>query len=205
MQIQKIVLFDFDGVIVDSSEIGYEITRKAHPQLTREQHKELFEGNIYDEMEKLEKDTPSSEKAFFDEYVPRLFEIDPIEGIAGALKELSNAYQLVVVSSTISSPIQGYLNMHGLARHFDWIMGGDTHKSKTVKIQMVLEEYKARPEEAIFITDTLGDIREAATCKVRSIAVTWGLHEKERLQKADPFALVDRMEDLLPAVHSFFG
>ena len=62
-------------------------------------------------------------------------------------------------------------------------MGGDIHRSKVAKIQMILKKHGIKPAEAIFITDTLGDMREAIKCGVLSIGVTWGFHEKERLQK----------------------
>lgn len=33
----------------------------------------------------------------------------------------------------------------------------------------------------------------------------WGFHERERVEKGDFFALVDSVEELIPAVQSFFG
>lgn len=203
---KKIVLFDFDGVIVDSFDICYGITSKAHKSLSKDEFRGFFEGNIYEAEEKLleQKKFPKEEE-FFAEYTPRVFETSPIEGIPKVLEEFGKAYQMIVVSSTITSPIQGYLEKYGLARHFDWIMGGDVHKSKTVKIQMVLDQYKARPEDCVFVTDTLGDMREAAICQVSSIGVTWGFHERERLQKGNFFALIDRVEEFIPAVQSFFN
>lgn len=205
MKTKKIVLFDFDGVLVDSFELSYQAAREAGAPVTRERQRKLFEGNLFESLKGLKNLSADHEEQYYKTYTPRLFETAPMEGIAEVLEELGEVYQLVLVSSTISSPIQGYLGMHGLARHFDWVMGGDVHKSKTVKIQMVLKEYKAKSGDCVFITDTLGDMREAAKCEVRSIGVTWGFHEKERLQKGDFFALVDRMEDLPPAVHSFFA
>lgn len=202
---KKIVLFDFDGVIVDSFDISYQAASKVHPGLTKEEEKDFFNGNIYDAKGEMgEKDTSATDEVFFTEYVPLLFDLVPVKGMAEVIKELSEMYQLIVVSSTISSPIQGYLEKYALARHFDWIMGGDVHKSKTMKIQMVLEQYKARPEDCVFVTDTLGDMREAAVCQVSSIGVTWGFHERERLQKGNFFTLIDRVEEFIPAVQAFF-
>jgi len=70
---------------------------------------------------------------------------------------------------------------------------------------MVLREYKAKPEDCVFITDTLGDMREAARCGVWSIGVTWGFHERERLEKGNFFAIVDKIEELSLTVQSFFS
>jgi len=202
---KKIVLFDFDGVIVDSFDISYRAARKVHPELTREEEKDFFNGNIYDAKgETGKKNIGAANEIFFREYVPLLFDLVPVKGMAEVIKELSEIYQLIVVSSTISSPIQGYLEKYALERHFDWIMGGEVHKSKTLKIQMVLGQYKVKTEDCVFVTDTLGDMREAAVCQVSSIGVTWGFHERERLQKGNFFALIDRVEEFVPAVQSFF-
>ena len=204
---KKIVLFDFDGVIVDSFEISYQVASTLYPMLTREMVKNFFNDNTYKAKDELEesKTLSASEKTFFEKYVPKVLELSPIKGMKKTLRELGTLYQLIVVSSTISSPINGYLAKYDLAQYFDAIMGGDVHKSKTVKIQMVLDQSKTRPEECVFITDTLGDMKEAAECNVQSIGVTWGFHERKRLEKGNFFALVDTIEELSPAIHSFFA
>lgn len=204
---KKIVLFDFDGVIVDSFEIGYQVARKLYPGLTREMERNFFNGNIYGSAKQIIKKNffTKAEKTFSTEYVPKLLQLSPIEGMQKTLEQLEKSYQLIVVSSTISSPITGYLEKYNLAQYFDAIMGGDVHKSKIVKIKMVLDQSKARPEDCIFITDTLGDMKEAAECNVQSIGVTWGFHERERLEKGNFFALVDKIEELSPIVHLFFS
>lgn len=204
---KKIVLFDFDGVLVDSAELSYQINIKSQPELTKEAWKKLFEGNIYDAQEKLVKQGKDLgiDEDFFKEYTSKLFEVPPVKGIGKLLEELRAAYQLIVVSSTISSPIEGYLSKYGLARYFESILGGDVHKSKTVKINMVLGECKVKPEDCVFITDTLGDMREAARCGVWSIGVIWGFHGRERLEKGNFFAIVDKIEELSPTVQSFFS
>ena len=203
---KKIVLFDFDGVIADTFDICYDIVAGTHRSLTKDEFRGFFEGNIYEAEEKLIKEGKfPNEEEFFAKYTPQVLEMRPIEGIPEVLEKLKEAYQLVVVSSTITSPIQRYLEKYDLVRHFDWIMGGDVHKSKTVKIKMVLAKYKVKPEDCVIITDTLGDAKEAAKCNVKSIGVTWGYHERERLEKGDFFALVDKVEELIPIVQSFFG
>ena len=160
---RKIVLFDFDGVMVDSFEIGYQAAKKVGSPLNREQEKKLFEGNVFEAVKKLNfKITPESQEAYFAEYVSGLMKLTPVAGMSETIQELAKAYQLVVVTSSISSPIQGYLQMHHLGRYFASIMGSDVHQSKRTKIQMVFKEYQAGPENCVFVTDTLGDMKEAA-------------------------------------------
>lgn len=201
---QNIVLFDFDGVIVDSFEITYQSAKEVGSPITREQHKKLLEGNFFETLKKIKEISADHHEQFYEKYLPRLFELSPVNGIAEVLSSLGNSYRLVVVSSTISSPIRGYLETHHLDRHFDWIMGSDVHQSKTEKIKMAMRDYRVNPEQCVFITDTLGDIREAAKCSVRAIGVSWGFHEQERLERGRPFMVVNKVEELPGAVEAFF-
>lgn len=205
---KKIVLFDFDGVIVDTFESSFQIALAENPTWTREQEKKLFEGNIYEEIGKLKESGAGfveDEKEFFKQYTAKLFDIPPVKGMADVIEALAKIYQLVVVSSTISSPIQGYLDMHNLDRHFGWVMGRDIHASKVEKIKMVFKEYKVKPEDCVFITDTLGDMKEANKCNVGVIGITWGFHEQERLEKGEVFKIIDRVEQIVPTVQEFFA
>ena len=71
---KKLVLFDFDGVIVDSFEMTYRVARKTDSGRTREQQKQLFDGNVYDEMERKagKRITDEDDLSFYKEYVPPL-------------------------------------------------------------------------------------------------------------------------------------
>lgn len=203
---KKIVLFDFDGVIVDSFEMSYQATLKTDPGLTREQQKKFFDGNLYEEVERQTGKSITKEEDFeyYKEYIPKLLSLSPVEGIIPVLEELKEKYHLIVISSTISSPIAEYLSKYNLECYFDEIMGGDVHRSKQVKIKMILEKHKVVPSDCIFITDTLGDIREATKCGVVSVGVAWGFHEKERLQNGNPAAIVETPKDLFRAIQAIF-
>ena len=72
------------------------------------------------------------------------------------------------------------------------------------KIKMVFAEHGTDASRCVFITDTLGDIREAEKMGVGALAVTWGFHEPERLAKGSPFRLVDTPELLPEAIADYF-
>ena len=48
----------------------------------------------------------------------------------------------------------------------------------------------------MFITDTIGDLREARHVHLRSIAVTWGYHPKELLEAENPFRIVSEFDEI---------
>lgn len=204
---RQIILFDFDGVIVDSFEGAYEVNRSFEPSLTREEMKRRFEGNINESWAEANGRplTDEDEKYFFDRYVPALMKSPIFRGILECIKNLAENYILMVVSSSISSPIRKYLENRNAAQYFTEIMGNDIHRSKVEKIKMIFEKYGVGPGDCIFITDTLGDLREAEKAGVESIAVAWGFHDKETLSRGNPIALANKPEELIEKVSQFFG
>ncbi len=89
-----------------------------------------------------------------------------------------------------------------IKKYFSDILGTDVHKSKIVKIKSLLEKYNIKPENAVFITDSLGDILEGNECGVKSIGVTWGIHHRETLEKGNPIIIIHSPMDLLTTVQN---
>ncbi len=200
---RKLIIFDFDGVIVDTFHIAFNIA-DSREYITEEEYRGRFEGNIYDSKPRF-KDNASTMDGFFTYYEPELMKISPVQGMEQVIKTLADTYDLVIVSSTISSIISSYLDSVNLGSYFKEILGSDVDRSKVVKIQKVLTDYKIQPSDAVFITDTLGDIREGKHCDVDSIAVTWGYNHPEVLLKGSPHAVVNDTAELQEKIDGFFN
>lgn len=173
--LKKFILFDFDGVIADSFQPAFEIQKMICPNLTEDIYQKRFEGNINDWEKPINVHTEECRHDidFFTEYIPRMKkEVQIIPEMKDVIIELEKNYIMIVISSTITSPIQEFLEEHDLSDHFTQIMGNDVHKSKVEKMKMVFEKYKVKANDCIFITDTLGDMREAEKMSVETIGVT---------------------------------
>lgn len=203
---KKIILFDFDGVIVDSFDIGFLVSKKIHPVLTESTFQKLFEGNINESLRLFQEHDAQCRHDidFFKEYLPKLAQVSTFPGMLEVIDELRKQFRLVVVSSTISSPIREYLEGHNIAGHFDDILGNDIHTSKVEKIKIVIEKYSAAAADCVFVTDTLGDIRETEKAGIGVIAVSWGFHPHATLKQGHPFRVVDTPQELKIAVESYF-
>jgi phosphoglycolate phosphatase len=57
--------------------------------------------------------------------------------------------------------------------------------------------YGTNGGHTFYVCDTAGDIREAREAGVKAVAVTWGWHPRERLERAKPDAFIEKSEDLL--------
>lgn len=106
---KQIVIFDFDGVIADTFEVCYEINRISDPELSMNEYRARFEGNIYHV--KPER-VPHRQINFFAEFDKRILDAPLVSGIDKVIQHLGNNYDTVIVSSTISALIDKYLSYH---------------------------------------------------------------------------------------------
>ncbi|MBP6945327.1 HAD family hydrolase [Patescibacteria group bacterium] len=198
----NVILFDFDGVIVDSFSFCYRIIH-TRDGITEDEYRARFEGNINDAPKKLvQSATSTTPFDFFEQYTKELLTQQPNQEIVPVIQKLAQAHTLIIISSTISPPIASFLELHNLKQYFKEILGNDVEKSKVKKIQDVLQRYNLQPSETVLITDTLGDIREANQCGVKSIAVTWGFHPVETLEKGQPYQIINTPIEIIDAIKS---
>lgn len=194
----KLIIFDFDGVLVDTLIPSYEICLEKNENLSPEKYKTFFEGNIHDAFKIKGKLTPDPD--FSKKYDECTRELKIPQELKILVQNLEAKYALAIVSSTHTSSIKDILVRGDLANAFGDILGNDINTSKVIKIKMLLEKYKISQDEAVYITDTTGDVNEARECGVKSIAVTWGFHNKETLEKANPAKIIDNPQDLIKTI-----
>lgn len=195
----KLLIFDFDGVIIDSFSILYKSAIEAYPDLgTVDDYRRLFEGNIYASAEdkKGNREAITIKHPVFSRYVPRMLDCPPVDGMVPLLHELTATTPAVVISSGLTESMHAYARRYGFDGVFDAIYGADVEKSKEKKMRDVLERFGHPPHEAVMVTDTLGDVREATRVGVPTIAVTWGFHSAETLCRGEPAYIVTSVTDL---------
>jgi len=194
----KLIIFDFDGVIEDNYELHYALSKKQIVDITREEHKKLFEGNIHLERAKLShRDTGFDLRKHFSD-AKKDMEIK--KEIYEVLVTLSKEYTLGIITSAKECGVNDYLNANKIEKLFSFVYGSETHKIKVEKFKKVLEERQLSVDECIFVTDTLGDILEANKVGMKTIAVDFGYHERERLTKGNPAKIISHIDELIPAI-----
>ena len=196
----KLIMFDFDGVIDNNYELSFELNEKKFSSLTREEHKKIYEGNIHLEREKLKcRDTGFD----FLKCLSNTRKTRKIKDeVRKTLENLSEDYTLGIISSCYEYGIRDYLQTNGVGNLFSFLYGLETHKLKSHKFKKVLNDFNFKKEECIFITDTLGDILEANKVGINTIAVDFGYHERERLEKGNPLKIISRFEELIEVIKS---
>lgn len=204
---KPIILFDFDGVIVDSFATAFTASKMLHPDMTAEEYRTRFEGNInIDNGAHRHTAACHHERDIFFEYTSRMKdEVTVVPGMADALSILNDHFRMIIISSMTSGPIADFLRIHNLDRYFMEIMGNDIHESKIEKINMAFAKHDAQARDCVFVTDTLGDFYEAARVGVGAIGVSWGYHERERLHREQFFRIVDQPVLLPQAIADYFA
>ena len=195
----KLVMFDFDGVLVDTAELSFSISSKIYPGLKKETWRTWFYGNMYqvDEIKKdVHDDVPMEENPFFKVHGPLVREMALVDGMKEMIEDLSTRVQLAVVSSGPAGAIQAFLEHNGVADRFGDVLGAEADLLKTAKIKQLQSSYGIAPDVSVLLTDTLGDIREASQTHTHALGVTWGIHTREELSRGTPQAIVDTVEEL---------
>ena len=204
MKGRELFLFDFDGVLSDSLDLYAEAVRHCLERIgtpivkNREDYLVLFEGNFYESMAARGVDLAAFAQAA-KEIMPGI-DYDamlPFDGLLPVLESLKKDHLLAVISSNGSRTIRRMLERFGFDPYFEEVLGSDFLISKKEKIDHALAKYGIPPERTFYIGDTTGDIVEARAAGVRTVAVTWGWHSRERLVAAHPDFLVETPEGLL--------
>jgi len=201
---RKLFLFDFDGVLADSLDLYAEAVARCLERIgtpivkNREDYLALFEGNFYESMAARGVDLAAFAQAA-KEILPGIDygAMKPFDGLIPVLDALQKDHLLAVISSNGSRTIRRMLERFGFDPYFEEVLGSDFLFSKKDKIDYALAKYGIPPERTFYIGDTTGDIVEARAAGVRTVAVTWGWHSRERLVAAHPDFLVETPEVLL--------
>jgi len=190
----KLIIFDFDGVIVDSLHAAHSVWAEAGATITVTEYTKHFEGNIHSAPK------PIATLDFAASYATKTPLLKTFPGIYEVIKTLSQHYVLTINSSSYTDMIRQVLVNHNLSSYFHSVLGADVATSKVEKIKLAIANHQTAPDQTIMITDTLGDLREANQVGLKTIAVTWGFHDLTTLQKGYPTTSVDQPTDIIKQV-----
>lgn len=189
------IIFDFDGVLADTGDVNFAIAKGLHPEITPEDFTAHHDGNVY-ESPRIPFTTETT-TLYFAEYKNRLTHshlaaaVDPVRHLA------TEGRALHIISSSSEDAIRHVLALAEIEPLFVRVMGIETHPSKVEKFQILMREHGVTPDNAVFVTDTLGDIREAKKVGIRTIAETFGFHDRARLALGEPYAIADSWDGIV--------
>ncbi|MCU0680298.1 MAG: HAD family hydrolase [Planctomycetes bacterium] len=193
----KLIIFDYDGVIVDSFLPLYQVYKSIcrnlgifYPSTVSEfrdafgyNHQELFKNLGI----KTNNDLNKAEKVYRREVIKHNLEVFP--GIKETLKELSQDYILVILSANYRREIVEKLKKEKLFSYFTLILGKKDTKTqflKTAAIPEVLERFKVNKNQVISIGDRNIDYDSSKKCGLKKFIIAdygWGFDKSKAKNK----------------------
>ena len=172
----KNIFFDFDGVIIDSTEVKsrafYNIYLPYGEKIaSRAKDYHLGNGGIsrYEKFkwchqnllgEELTKDNLNDMAQKFSHLVfQEVVNAPLIEGVEEFIKKNYNQMSFFIISGTPTSELQKICKELDISKFFHEICGSPTKKPEWGKI--IIEKYRLKEEETIFIGDSTTDYRAA--------------------------------------------
>ena len=207
-----VVLFDFDGTVLDSGAII--LASMRHATLTvlgRDFEDEVLMaavgGSGLNEQMRLLDESRVDElvRVYRAHNEPLHSELTCCAGMEDALAELKRqGRRLGLVTAKRRATVALAFEHVEIEHLFDIVVGSDDterHKPDPAPIVHALELLEAPRGDAVYVGDSPFDIRAAKAAGVHAVAVTWGgIHPRERLEGEGPDAVVDTAEELLAAL-----
>jgi pyrophosphatase PpaX len=204
-----VVLFDFDGTVVDSGAIILASMRHATREVLGEEYSDadllqavggpgleaqmrVFAPDRVDELVRVYR---AHNEPLHDE----LRACDGMEDVLVRLHE--EGRRLGIVTAKRRATVELGFASVPVAHLFETVVGGDEtekHKPDPEPLLLAARRMSADPAETAYVGDSPFDIRAAKAAGMHAIAVTWGrIHDRDKLAREEPDAIVDTAEELL--------
>lgn len=206
----KLLIFDWDGTLMDSEFhivtcMQAAIRDLGLPERNKNEISNIIGLGLIEAVQTLYPEQASESFAnrmaevyrhyYFDENAPQ-------EMFPGAVETLEHllgqGYQLAIATGKSRKGLDLVLEETGLKNLFQSSRCADETSSKPHPQMLgeLLTELEISKDEAIMIGDTEYDMEMAYNAGTKAIAVSYGVHETERLLKYNPIDCIDNITDL---------
>ena len=217
MKIQKnqvnVIIFDFDGVIVDSLKPLFLTWKKIAEEFDSkvkisdiEKYKKMFKNSVIKMLESIGLSKKESNRSI-EIYLETLEKDPPIlfKGIKTVLNKLSKNNTLVLVSGSLEEVIKKRLKEEGILGLFDIIIPMiklERNKPDPYHINLAIKKLKTNPKDIIYVGDTVEDIQAARNAGIsKIIGVSYGFGSKNSLKSENPSKIVDSPEEIIKVIN----
>ena len=211
----KAVIFDLDGTLLNSlgdltGAVNHALTCHGFPTHTEAQVRTYVGDGV---KQLIARSCPAgtdaaTQEAVLADYLPyyaahNMDKTAPYPGVVEVIRTLrETGYVVGVVSNKHAHGVQ-MLTAHYFADMLDVVVGADS--SRPLKpapdgLLYALEQLGVTPENAWYVGDSVQDVQTAHAAGVKSVAVTWGFQDAERLIAENPTALAYEAEEVANAV-----
>jgi pyrophosphatase PpaX len=207
-----VVLFDLDGTVVDSGAIILASMRHATREVLGSEHTddELMRAvggpGLEAQMAAFAPDRIEELVTVYRAHNEPLHdELEACVGMSDVLVRLhEEGRRLGVVTAKRRATVELAFASVPLGHLFETVVGGDEtekHKPDPEPLLLAAQRMGADPKKTAYVGDSPFDVGAAKAAGMFAIAVTWGrIHDRAKLEQAEPDAIVDTAEELLELV-----
>ena len=203
----KAVIFDVDGVLLDSFEANYKfhsdlMAKFGYNPATKEQYRSLFHNSMKDNIKVMTKSTDEEE-------IERIWEAgknqevsyhDELLTIPKYLKEtlelLAKNYVLGIVTSRVRESVFSSTILSSLRKYFKAVIAyqdTENHKPHPGPLLLAAQKLGFMPEECVYIGDVENDMIAARAAGMKVI-----IYSKNMLADADASTTIfDRLPEII--------
>jgi phosphoglycolate phosphatase-like HAD superfamily hydrolase len=204
----RLIVFDFDGVIIDSGSKIAELLNDMAPDfgLKRVPEGELVKLRNFGSRELLRKlkiptyKLPAIISRLRKELSLEIPNLKPVNGMPQVLKEMKNGKtRMGIISSNSKDNVLDFINKNEI-NFFDFIEGGNSYLGKDRKIRKIIKVENVSKERTVYVGDETRDIEAGRKVGVKVAAVDWGISNRSALEKYFPDHLFSTPKELLELI-----
>ena len=207
----KLIIFDLDGTLIDTlSDIEHIFNYVLIQNGYEERSKSFYKNNIGNGFENLLRNClPDYFKGDFDflaNSVRERYESHlntktiVFDGITTVLEHLKkDKIKIAVISNKLHSlavrSVETYFNSYQM--QVIGAEGGFPRKPSPDSTLHMLQHFNCQSSDALFVGDSIVDIKTAQNANVSSVGVLWGNGDKEDFKKQKSDFILEKPEDIL--------
>lgn len=210
----RAVVFDLDGVLVDSFEVMRQAFTVAYAEVVGDgpapfEEYNRHQGRYFPDIMRIMGLPPEMEEPFVRESYRLSHEVRLFGGVPELLHELRDRGVRMAVATGKSGPrARSLLASLGVLDFFDHVIGSDeVERPKPAPdiVRRALMLLNTEPEEALMIGDAVTDLTSARGAGVTAVAAVWADVDRDELVSAGPDAVLGEPGELLllcPLLHT---
>ena len=191
----KAIIFDIDGVLIDSFEANLKFFQNIFRSVgykipTRKDYKKAFHLTMFNTLNLFARTNDLKiQKRLHNIAVHSRGSMYPVNMIkvtknsSRIIKQLSKKYKVALVTSRVKRGVEDYLKLSGTKKCFKTIVHHSHFnypKPNPESLLIAANRLKIKPQEAVYIGDSLTDIQAAKACGMKMI-----LYPKKNFKGAD--------------------
>ncbi|HYX65053.1 MAG TPA: HAD-IA family hydrolase [Burkholderiales bacterium] len=204
----RLVVFDWDGTLIDSHSAIVECMQEASRELglpipERERASHVIGLGLHDAMRIVAPGLPAPRYPEFVDAYRRHFRaredaMQPFPGMPLLVGSLQEERTLAIATGKSRRGLDRALKATGLERHFRASRCADetSPKPHPAMLLELMEALHFSPQQVVMIGDTSHDMRMAAAAGVDAVAVSYGAHPRQELLACRPLQCVSSVEEL---------